>query len=132
MVWGDGFEIETLLTCRFSLAGLKIAEVASTERERIHGETNLRTFADGTRVLRTLARECAPVVRRRPGRRAAVLATVVASPVAPLAPVTPLSVVPAPVVDEAVAVLDEAAAAEATVTSIGRPAPVSDERPFAA
>ena len=139
MVWGDGFEIETLLTCRFSLAGLKIAEVASTERERIHGETNLRTFADGTRVLRTLARECAPVIRRRPAHRAAALAAVaplapVTSPVAPLAPATPLSLVPTPVVDEAVAALDEAVAAtaEATVTSIARPAPVSDARPLAA
>ncbi|MFC5064794.1 glycosyltransferase family 2 protein [Actinomycetospora atypica] len=70
MLWGDGFEIETLLTCRFSLAGLRIAEVASTERERIHGETNLRTFADGVRVLRTLGRECVPGRRRAARRRA--------------------------------------------------------------
>jgi hypothetical protein len=124
MVWGDGFEIETLLTCRFALAGMKIAEVASTERERIHGETNLRTFADGMRVLRTLGRECAPVTRRRPARRAAALATVRA--VAPLAPITPLSVMSAPV-DEAVAITREA-----TVTSIVRPAPVADDRPLAA
>ena len=57
MLWGDGFEIETLLTCRFSHAGVVVREVASIERERVHGETNLRTFADGLRVLRTLARE---------------------------------------------------------------------------
>ena len=116
MVWGDGFEIETLLTCRFALAGMKVVEVASTERERIHGETNLRTFADGMRVLRTLGRECAPVTRRRPARRAAALA-----------PVTSLSVISAPVVDEAVAITREA-----TVTSIVRPAPVADDRPLAA
>jgi hypothetical protein len=119
MVWGDGFEIETLLTCRFALAGMKIAEVASTERERIHGETNLRTFADGMRVLRTLGRECAPVTRRRPARRAAALATA--------APLAPLSVISAPVVEEAVAITREA-----TVTSIVRPAPVADDRPLAA
>ena len=57
LLWGDGFEIETLLTCRFARAGARVAEVPSTERERVYGETNLRTFADGFRVLRTLARE---------------------------------------------------------------------------
>lgn len=57
MLWGDGFEIETLLTCRFAAAGARVTEVPSVERERIHGESNLRTFADGFRVLRTLARE---------------------------------------------------------------------------
>jgi hypothetical protein len=57
MLWGDGFEIETVLNCRVAAAGLKITEVPSMERERIFGETNLRTFADGTRVLRTLAAE---------------------------------------------------------------------------
>ena len=57
MHWGDGFEIETVLNCRVAVAGLKITEVPSMERERMFGETNLRTFADGTRVLRTLAAE---------------------------------------------------------------------------
>jgi hypothetical protein len=66
MLWGDGFEIETVLNCRVAAAGLKITEVPSMERERIFGQTNLRTFADGTRVLRTLAAE-----RRRASRRRA-------------------------------------------------------------
>ena len=57
MLWGDGFEIETVLNCRVAAAGMKITEVPSMERERIFGQTNLRTFADGTRVLRTLAAE---------------------------------------------------------------------------
>jgi hypothetical protein len=57
MVWGDGFEIETVLNCRIAAAGLKITEVPSVEKERMFGETNLRTFADGTRVLRTLLSE---------------------------------------------------------------------------
>src|SRR3954454_22799814 len=57
MVWGDGFEIETVLNCRVAAAGLKITEVPSMERERIFGQSNLRTFADGARVLRTLAAE---------------------------------------------------------------------------
>ena len=57
MLWGDGFEIETVLNCRIAAAGLRITEVPSVERQRIFGRTNLRTFTDGTRVLRTLAAE---------------------------------------------------------------------------
>ena len=49
MQWGDGFEIETLINCRVAAAGLKITEVPSVERRRLHGTTNLRTFADGAR-----------------------------------------------------------------------------------
>jgi glycosyltransferase involved in cell wall biosynthesis len=56
-IWGDGFEIETVLNCRVVAAGLKIVEVPSVERRRIFGETNLRTFADGARVLRTILAE---------------------------------------------------------------------------
>jgi hypothetical protein len=65
MLWGDGFEIETVLNCRVAAAGLRITEVPSVERQRIFGRTNLRTFADGTRVLRTLAAERRRAVRRR-------------------------------------------------------------------
>ena len=57
MLWGDGFEIETVLNCRVAAAGLRITEVPSVERQRMFGETNLRTFADGARVLRTLLSE---------------------------------------------------------------------------
>ncbi|MFF4596319.1 glycosyltransferase family 2 protein [Amycolatopsis sp. NPDC001319] len=55
--WGDGFEIETVLSCRVVAAGLEVAEVPSFERPRIYGETNLRTFADGARILRTIVAE---------------------------------------------------------------------------
>src|SRR6185369_7952098 len=65
MLWGDGFEIETVLNCRVAAAGMKITEVPSMERERIFGQTNLRTFADGTRVLRTLAAEHRRAVQLR-------------------------------------------------------------------
>jgi Glycosyl transferase family 2 len=65
MLWGDGFEIETVLNCRVAAAGLKITEVPSVERQRIFGRTNLRTFADGARVLRTLAAERRRAVRLR-------------------------------------------------------------------
>ena len=57
MIWCDGFEIETVISCRVVAAGLKVAEVPSMERSRIHGETNLRTFVDGYRVLRTIMAE---------------------------------------------------------------------------
>jgi glycosyltransferase involved in cell wall biosynthesis len=57
MLWGDGFEIETVLNCRIAAARLKITEVPSVERQRMYGDTNLRTFADGSRVLRTLFAE---------------------------------------------------------------------------
>jgi glycosyltransferase involved in cell wall biosynthesis len=53
----DGFEIETELIVRASRAGLRIAEVPSHELCRISGKSNLHTFRDGWRVLRTLARE---------------------------------------------------------------------------
>jgi glycosyltransferase involved in cell wall biosynthesis len=53
----DGFEVETLMNIRVSLAGLRVAEVGSYERPRIHGESNLRAFRDGTRVLRVIVQE---------------------------------------------------------------------------
>jgi glycosyltransferase involved in cell wall biosynthesis len=52
-----GFEIETLINIRVARAGLTVREVPSYERRRLHGESNLRTFRDGTRVLRTIVRE---------------------------------------------------------------------------
>ncbi|RZT86902.1 glycosyltransferase involved in cell wall biosynthesis [Pseudonocardia sediminis] len=57
MLRGDGFEIETMLHCRIAAAGLSATEVPSVERRRMFGDTNLRTFADGARVLRTLLAE---------------------------------------------------------------------------
>lgn len=53
----DGFEIETFMNVRALRADLKVAEVPSFELSRIHGQSNLRTFADGWRVLRTIFRE---------------------------------------------------------------------------
>ena len=57
MLWGDGFEIETLINCRFAVAGATIAEVPSVERDRIYGRSNLNAVSDGLRVLRTLRAE---------------------------------------------------------------------------
>jgi len=53
-LWGDGFEIETIINTRVAKAALAIAEVPSFEFERIHGESNLNTWRDGVRVLRAL------------------------------------------------------------------------------
>jgi glycosyltransferase involved in cell wall biosynthesis len=50
----DGFEIETEIVVRAINTGLEIAEVPSFEAARIHGESNLHTFRDGRRVLKTL------------------------------------------------------------------------------
>lgn len=69
MLWGDGFEIETVINCRVAALGLWITEVPSVERMRLHGETNLRTFSDGGRVLRTLIAEWQRVGRQRRTRR---------------------------------------------------------------
>jgi glycosyltransferase involved in cell wall biosynthesis len=63
MLWGDGFEIETLINCRFAGAGLAITEVPSVERERLHGVSNLHAVSDGLRALRTLRTERARVRR---------------------------------------------------------------------
>src|SRR3954451_11966154 len=57
MVWGDGFEIETVINCRFAAARLSTTEVPSVEKLRMFGESNLRAVSDGFRVLRTLMTE---------------------------------------------------------------------------
>jgi glycosyltransferase involved in cell wall biosynthesis len=64
MLWGDGFEIETLINCRVAAAGLSIIEVPSVERRRLFGQSNLRTFVDGARVLRTIIIEYKSTLRR--------------------------------------------------------------------
>ncbi len=60
-LWGDGFEVETLIHVRVANAGLAVAEVPSFEHPRIHGVSNLNALRDGRRVLRTILTE-----RRRP------------------------------------------------------------------
>ena len=53
----EGFEVETVLNIRAARAGLRVHEVPSHERSRIHGESNLRVVRDGWRVLKTIMRE---------------------------------------------------------------------------
>ena len=57
MLWGDGFEIETVINCRFAAAKVRITEVPSVERLRIFGDSNLHAVKDGLRVLRTIRTE---------------------------------------------------------------------------
>jgi hypothetical protein len=52
-----GFEVETLINLRIAGAGMKITEVASYESNRIYGQSNLKTFRDGFRVLGTIFSE---------------------------------------------------------------------------
>lgn len=57
MLWGDGFEIETLINVRAASLRLNVAEVASVEAARVHGVSNLNAFRDGRRVSRTILSE---------------------------------------------------------------------------
>jgi hypothetical protein len=56
-IWGDGFEIETLIHVRAAKAKLAVVEVPSFEYARIHGVSNLNALSDGLRVLRTIVTE---------------------------------------------------------------------------
>jgi glycosyltransferase involved in cell wall biosynthesis len=64
-LWGDGFEIETMINIRAAADGMNVGEVGSIEHERIHGESNLNTFRDGFRVLRTIFSEYGRMHRRK-------------------------------------------------------------------
>jgi glycosyltransferase involved in cell wall biosynthesis len=52
-----GFEIESQLVARACINDLRITEVPSLELSRRYGQSNLRTFRDGQRVLWTLLKE---------------------------------------------------------------------------
>ena len=62
-LYADGFEIESQIISHAHLAGLRVAELPSWETDRLTGESNLRTFRDGHRVLRQILRS-----RLTPGR----------------------------------------------------------------
>ncbi|MEZ4861448.1 MAG: glycosyltransferase family 2 protein [Caldilineaceae bacterium] len=61
----EGFEVETMMNVRALYHGLRVAEVPSFEADRVYGESNLRTFPDGWRVLKTIVREWLRVRTRR-------------------------------------------------------------------
>jgi len=90
-LWGDGFEVETLIHVRVAKAGLRVVEVPSYEHSRIHGVSNLNATRDGIRVVRTMLAELGPW--RRPVEAPPMVAAVAsamlppaASPVLPLGP----------------------------------------------
>ena len=70
-LWGDGFEIETLIHMRVAEQGLRVTEVPSFEYPRIHGVSNLDAFSDGLRVLTTILIERRRAYGRRSARRRA-------------------------------------------------------------
>src|SRR5215469_1556786 len=79
-LWGDGFEIETLIHVRVALAGLRVAEVPSYEYPRLHGVSNLNATRDGMRVIRTMAAEWrgrrqTPLPQLIPARRPGVISS---------------------------------------------------------
>jgi glycosyltransferase involved in cell wall biosynthesis len=71
MLWGDGFEVETLINIRVAKAGLRVFEVPSFERNRVYGSSNLNAFSDGFRVLRTIHTERKAGSRRLAAQHAA-------------------------------------------------------------
>jgi glycosyltransferase involved in cell wall biosynthesis len=71
MLWGDGFEIETLIHMRVAEEGLRVAEVSSFEYPRIHGVSNLNAFGDGLRVLTIILVERRRALGRHRSRRRA-------------------------------------------------------------
>jgi glycosyltransferase involved in cell wall biosynthesis len=97
MMWGDGFEIETLLNCRFAQNRLRVVEVPSVELPRIHGESNLNAVSDGLRVLRTVLDERF----MRAGRTRAAVRVVVPAVATPAAR-APRSAAVVPVLEESV------------------------------
>ena len=79
-LWGDGFEIETLIHMRVAAEGLRVAEVPSFEHPRIHGVSNLDAFSDGLRVLTTILVERRRARCRHQSRRRASAARTAAAP----------------------------------------------------
>lgn len=68
--WGDGPEVETLITVRMATRGLRVVEVATVGYPRIHGYRPRRTLAGAARVLRTVLTEYFRRWSRRPRRPA--------------------------------------------------------------
>ncbi len=82
-LWGDGFEIETLIHIRVAKSALNVTEVPSFEHSRIHGVSNLCAFSDGLRVLWTILAE-----RRRSRGRASATSASASVPHPPVAHVS--------------------------------------------
>lgn len=73
--WGDGPEIETLITVRMATRGLRVVEVATVGYPRIHGDRPRRLWPAAFRIVRTIVTEYARrrhLAPARPVRRAVV------------------------------------------------------------
>jgi glycosyltransferase involved in cell wall biosynthesis len=116
-LWGDGFEIETMINIRAAADGMKVGEVGSIEHARIHGASNLNTFRDGARVLRTIFSEYGRMCTRRKLDRTA--GTVLVHQLQPVA--IPVAHIPSQ------SGLDQVVNRPAPIASIGRARP-SDPR----
>src|SRR5947209_1822373 len=55
-----GFEVEALMNIRAHKANLKVKEVPSFEAVRLFGESKLKAFRDGWRIVKTIMRERLP------------------------------------------------------------------------
>ena len=53
-ITSDGFEIETEMNIKALKTGLNVTEVPSYEKPRLNGNSYLRSFRDGWRILRTI------------------------------------------------------------------------------
>jgi len=53
----DGFPIETEISIKSAKKKLKVVEVPSFEKQRVHGKGKLKTFRDGIRIFSWLIRE---------------------------------------------------------------------------
>jgi glucosyl-dolichyl phosphate glucuronosyltransferase len=63
-----GFEIETVMNIRAAKAALRVQEIPSHERRRVHGESNLHVLFDGWRILKAIRSEAFGSFRRRSPR----------------------------------------------------------------
>ncbi len=52
-----GFEVETVMNIRAAKADLRVQEIPSHERLRVHGESNLHVVYDGWRILKAITAE---------------------------------------------------------------------------
>ena len=88
-LWGDGFEVETLIHLRVAAAGLAVTEVPSFEHSRIHGVSNL-----------SAATRWPPGTADHPGRASPVPPDAARARVATAEPVPDLAVAPVEVAPE--------------------------------
>jgi glycosyltransferase involved in cell wall biosynthesis len=79
-----GFEIETMMNIRAARADLRVQEIPSHERRRVHGASNLRVISDGWRILKVIAAEAVAKYRSRSGIRRGVTTSEPELPVPPI------------------------------------------------